>query len=109
MSAASLAPMSRQAKRAVAIGIVVGVLLAGAFMYLVTTFLFDFSGGQYRMGPVVVYSALGAISATLVVAAIAWRIRSPSAAAGWAAIATAVTWAVAVFVEWRVSFALGAG
>jgi xanthine/uracil permease len=101
--------MSRQAKRATAIGIVIGVLLAGGFMYLVTTFFFDFSGGQNRMGPVVIYGALAAMSATLVVAAITWRIRSPAAAAAWAAIATAVAWAVAIFVEWRISYDLGAG
>jgi hypothetical protein len=99
--------MSRQAKRAVALGILIGVLLAGAFMYLVTTFLFGFSGGQYRMGSVVLYGALAAIGAALVVAAIAWRIRSPAAAAASAAIGTAVAWAVAIFVEWRISYVLG--
>ena len=98
--------MSGQTKRAVAIGIVIGVLLSGAFMYLVTTFLFGFSVGQYRMGPVVAYGALAAISTTLVVTAIAWRIRSPAAAAAWAATATAVAWAVAIFVEWRISYVL---
>ena len=100
--------MSGQARRAVAIGIVIGVLVSGAFMYLVTTFLFDFSGGQYRMGPVVAYGALAAIGGILVVSAIVWRIRSPATAAIWAGIATAVVWAVAVFVEWRVSYVLGA-
>jgi hypothetical protein len=101
--------MSRQSNRALALGILIGVLLAGAFMYLVTTFFFGFSGGQYRMGPVVVYGALAAMAATLIVAAIAWRIRSPAAATAWAGIATAVAWAVAIFVEWRMSYVLGAG
>jgi len=101
--------MSRQPKRVIALGILISVLLVGAFMYLVTTFLFDFSGGQYRMGPVVVYGALAAMGATLVVAAIAWRIRSPAAAAAWATIATAVAWVLAIFVEWRISYVLGAG
>jgi hypothetical protein len=43
------------------------------------------------------------------VAAVAWRIRSPAAAALWAGIATAVAWVVAIFVEWRISYVLGAG
>jgi hypothetical protein len=101
--------MSRLAKRAFALGVLVGVVLVGAFMYLVTTFLFDFSGGQYRMGPVVVYGALTVMATTLLVAGIAWKIRSPVAALMGAGVTTALAWAVAVFVEWRISFALGAG
>jgi hypothetical protein len=101
--------MSRQAKRAIAIGIVIGVLLSGAFMYLVTTFLFGFSGGQYRMGPVVEFGALAVIATPLLTAAITWRIRTPTIAAITAGIATAVAWVLAILVEWRISYVLGAG
>ena len=101
--------MSRQAKRANAIGIVIGVLVSGAFMYLVTTFLFAFSGGQNRMGPVVALGALAVIATTLLAAAIAWRIRPPATAAITAGIATAVAWVLAIFVEWSISYVLGAG
>ena len=100
--------MSGQARRAVAVATVICVLLFGAVMFLLTSFLFDFSGGQYRMGPVVAYGALAAVSGALIVTAIAWRIRSPDAAAAWAAIATAVAWAAAILVEWRISYVLGA-
>ena len=59
MAAASLAGnMTRGAKAAVAISLVVIVGVAAAFMFLVTTFLFHFSGGQSRMEPVVNYGAL---------------------------------------------------
>jgi hypothetical protein len=78
-------------------------------MYLVTTFLFHFSGGQYRMGPVVDYSALAVIAGTLLLTAIVWRVRSPAAALKCAAIATPAAWVVAIVVEWGFSFALGAG
>ncbi|HEV2034656.1 MAG TPA: hypothetical protein VGU71_10755 [Candidatus Dormibacteraeota bacterium] len=92
-----------------ALSVVLIILFAGAFMYLVTTFLFNFSGGQSRMGPVVTYGGLAVIAGTTLLAAIVWKIRSPSAALVFTAIATPVTWAVAVFVEWIFSFVFGAG
>jgi hypothetical protein len=101
--------MSRQAKRAIAIGIFVGVVLIGALMYFVTVFLFDFSSGQSRMGPVVEFGALTVIATTLLAAAAAWKIRSPAAASNIVWFATAAAWVVAIFVEWRFSYVLGAG
>lgn len=77
--------------------------LTSAFMYLVTTFLFHFSGGQARMGPVVDYSALAVIALVILLAVIVWKIRSPTAAVKFAAVATLVAWVVAVFVEWAFS------
>ena len=78
-------------------------------MFLATTFLFHFSSGQYRMGPVVNYGALAVVAGTSLLAVIAWRIRSPSAALKWAAITTPVAWVAAALVEWVFSFFLGAG
>ena len=72
-------------------------------MYLVTTFLFHFSGGQVRMGPVVDYGALAVIGLTILLAVAVWIIRSPTASVKVAAIATGVAWVVAVFVEWGFS------
>jgi hypothetical protein len=77
-------------------------------MYLVTTFLFHFSSGQDRMGPVVNFGALGVVLGTLVLAAIIWRARSPAAAVRWTAIATGVAWVAAIVIEWGLSFAYGA-
>ena len=77
--------------------------LTSAFMYLVTTFLFHFSGGQARMGPVVDYSALAVIALVILLAVIVWKIRSPTAAVKFAAVTTLVAWVVAVFVEWGFS------
>jgi hypothetical protein len=99
--------MTRGAKVVVALSLILLIGLAGVFMFLVTTFLFHFSGSQVRMGPVVNYGALAVIAGTMLLAAIAWKIRSPTAAVASAAIATPVAWAVAVFVEWLLSFALG--
>ena|ERR1700674_2630952 len=101
--------MTRQAKVALALAVVLTIGLAGAFMYLVTTFLFHFSSDQDRMGPVVNYGALVVIASTTLLAAIAWKIRSPSAAVRYTAIATPVAWAVAVVAEWSLSFVFGAG
>ena len=56
--------MTRGAKAAVAISLVVIVGVAAAFMFLVTTFLFHFSGGQSRMEPVVNYGALSVVGDT---------------------------------------------
>jgi hypothetical protein len=88
------------------------VLIVGAisgFMYPVTTFLFNFSSGQAHMGPIVQYGALAAVALSLVIAAIVWKVRSPTAAALSAAIGTPVVWVVAVFVEWGLSFEFGVG
>jgi arginine exporter protein ArgO len=89
------------------IALIVG--LVAPVMYLVTTFLFHFSGGQYRMGAVVDYGALAVVVGTLVLAVIVWKVRSPATALKWTAIATPVAWVVAIVVEWGFSFALGAG
>jgi hypothetical protein len=101
--------MTRGQKVGVAVSLLLLIGLTGAFMYLVTTFLFHFSGGQYRMGPVVDYTALGVVAGTTLLAAIVWTVRSPNAALKFTAIATPVAWAVAVFAEWRLSFVWGAG
>lgn len=94
---------------AVAFSLVLVIGVAAAFMFLVTTFLFHFSGGQSRMEPVVNYGALAVIAATALVALVTWRRRSQADAVKYTAIATAVFWVAAVFVEWGFSFALGAG
>jgi hypothetical protein len=90
---------------------VIGVTIAAsAFLgYLVTTFLFAFSGGQYRMVAIVNYGVLAMVAAPIVVAAVAWRIRSGQAAAKVTAAADAVGWACTVSIEWLLSFTLGAG
>lgn len=82
--------------------------LVAPVMYLVTTFLFHFSSGQDRMGPVVNNGALGVVAGTLLLAAVVWKVRSPGAALRWTAITTPVAWVVAVIVEWGLSFAFGA-
>ena len=84
------------------------VLFSSAVGYLLTTFLFAFSGGQYRMVRVVNLGALIVIAVLIVVAVVAWLVRSPAAAIKWTAIATGVAWLVAVIVEWVISFSLGA-
>jgi hypothetical protein len=100
---------SGPSKRATALSIAIIVGPAAPVMYLITTFLFHFSGGQYRMGPVVDYGALTVIAGTLVLTAIAWRVRSRAAAVKTAAIATPVAWVLAIVVEWGLSFVWGAG
>ena len=100
---ASVAPMTPGTK-VVAVGALVIIIgLGGGFMWLVTTFLFHFSGGQVKMGPVVDYGALVVIGLTILVAVAAWIFRSPVAAVKVAAITAAVAWVVAVFVEWLFS------
>jgi len=81
--------------------------VSAGVMYLITSFLFAFSGGQYRMVPVVGYGALAVIGATLSIAIVVWRLRSLAAAVKWAAIATALGWALAIVGEWILSFGLG--
>lgn len=84
-------------------------LPAAGVGYLVTTFLFAFSAGQYRMVTVVNIGALVVLGVGVVTAAIAWRRRPPTTVLRWSAIATAVGWSAAVFVEWSISFLLGGG
>ena len=85
------------------------VLLAGAVGYVITTFLFAFSGGQYRMVAVVNAATLIVIGLSALVAVIVWKQRSSGAAIGAAAIATGVGWGTALVTEWGISFWLGAG
>ncbi len=87
--------------------IVLLVAVCAAVMYLITSFLFAFSGGQYRMVPVVGYGALTVIAATLLTTIVVWRLRSLAAAVKWAAIATALGWTLAIVVEGIVSIGLG--
>jgi hypothetical protein len=100
--------MTRGAKAAVAVSLIVIVSVATAFMFLVTTFLFHFSGGQSRMEPVVNYGALAVVAVTALVAIVSWITRSPAEAVKFTVIATAVLWVAVVIVEWGFSFALGA-
>ena len=90
---------------------VIGVTIAAAAFlgYLVTTFLFAFSGGQYRMVAVVNYGVLAMIALPIVVAIVAWRIRSGRAAAKVVLAATAIGWACTVLIEFLLSSSLGAG
>jgi len=87
-------------------GIVLGVAAVG---YLVTTFLFAFSGGQYRMVAVVNLGAVAVISLGVLVAAVMWMVRSSAEAIKWTAIATGGGWVAALIAEWLISFSLGAG
>jgi hypothetical protein len=84
------------------------VLPAAGLGYLITTFLFAFSGGQNRMVAVVNIGALAVVGVQVLVAAVTWRLRSPAAATKWAAIAVGAGWFAALIGEWLVSFKLGA-
>jgi hypothetical protein len=84
------------------------VLPAAGFGYVITTFLFAFSGGQYRMVQVVGIGAMAVIAVNVLVAVVAWRLRSPGAAIKWTAAAVGASWAVALIAEWLLSFSLGA-
>lgn len=90
-----------------AIAIAAVVLAVGAFGYLVTTFLFAFSGGQARMVAVVNLVALAVVVSSFVVAAAVWVLRSPMHALQWTAIATVILWFVALVIEFVLSFSLG--
>ena len=72
------------------VAIAVIVLGVAAVGYLVTTFLFAFSGGQYRMVAVVNLGAVAVISLGVLVAAVKWIVRSSAEAIKWTAIATDV-------------------
>ena len=102
-------PMALGVKVVIALLIGFVIAIISGVMYEVTIFLFYFSGGQSRMGPVVNYGALVVIAATVLFAAIVWRKRSPTTAAISAAIGTPVAWVAAIVVEWGISFELGAG
>jgi hypothetical protein len=97
------------AQVATALGSAAIIGLIGLLMFGVTTFLFAFSGGQVRMLPVVQYGAFAASGAAILLTAAVWLLRSPQAALITAALGTLTVWLVAVFVEWRLSFLLGAG
>jgi len=84
------------------------VLGAAAAGYLVTTFLFAFSGGQNRMVVVVNVGGLIVIGLDVLVAAAAWIVRSPADSIKWTAIAAGAGWAAALIAEWVFSFWLGA-
>ena len=90
-----------------AIAIATVVLAVGAFGYLVTAFLFAFSGGQFRMVAVVNLVAVAVIATSFVVAAVVWVLRSPMHALQWTAIATVILWFAALVIEFVLSFSLG--
>jgi hypothetical protein len=90
-----------------AIAIAIVVLAAGAIGYLVTTFLFAFSGSQYRMVAVVNLGAVLVLVSSFAVAAVSWMLRSPMDALKWALIATAIGWVAAFAIEFVLSFSLG--
>src|SRR2546423_11525259 len=100
---------SRPAKTSalgVSLAVVLIVLPSGAFGYLVTTFLFAFSGGQYRMVAVVNVVALMVVALGAGAAAVSWKLRSSAAAVRWTAIATGIAWVPAIVAQWLVSFQL---
>ena len=90
------------------IAIALIVVSAGGFGYLVTTFLFAFSGGQYRMVAVVNVVALMVVALGAGAAAVSWKLRSSAAAVRWTAIATGIGWVMAIIADWLISFSLGA-
>jgi hypothetical protein len=85
------------------------LLVSAAFMFVVTTFLFAFSGGQSRMVAVVDYGALAMIALGVVTAVVAWIVRPGATAAKVTAVATGIGWFATAIVEFILSFWLGAG
>jgi hypothetical protein len=81
--------------------LVIGVI--SGVMYEVTVFLFAFSGGQARMEPVVNYAAIVVTALVILLAAVVWKIRSPTGAAIFSVIATPAAWVGAILVEWGFS------
>ena len=81
---------------------------SGAVMYVVTTFLFAFSGGQYRMVPIVRAGPwIVGIGALLVGDAVLAATRSLPRAV-WAVLGTiVVAWPVAVVAYWVAADRLG--
>lgn len=86
----------------------VTVLASGGFGYLLTTFLFAFSGGQARMVSVVNLVDLIAFVATIAAGTMVWLLRSPADVVKWAVIAAAIVWFAAIVLEFVLSFSLGA-
>src|SRR5256885_17151123 len=84
--------------------IAAAIAVPAVLMYLVTTFLFAFSGGQYRMVAVVNFAALAMIAIPSVAAAVAWRMRSGAGAAGRGPTAGVGGWPVAGTPEWGLCF-----
>src|SRR2546421_11786378 len=74
------------------VAIAVIVLGVAAVGYLVTTFLFAFSGGQYRMVAVVNLGAVAVISLGVLVAAGEWVVGSSPGGVQGAGIATGRGW-----------------
>jgi hypothetical protein len=60
------------------------------------------------MVQVVGIGAVSVITVDVLVAVVAWRLRSPVAAIKWTAVATGAGWVVAIIAEWLISFSLGA-
>src|SRR2546421_2926829 len=85
-------------------GIVLGVAAVG---YLVTTFLFAFSGGQYRMVAVVNLGAVAVISLGVLVAAGGWVGRSSAEGIKWTGLAKGGGLGAAPHPAWLVSLSLG--
>ncbi len=102
------APGSQPPAVGLAVAIAVIVLVVSGFFYLVTTFLFAFSGGQYRMVAVVNAGAVAVIALSAVVAVVTWLMRGPAAALKWTVIAAGAGCVAAIVVEWLLSFRLGA-
>lgn len=85
------------------------VVPIAAVMYGVTTFLFHFSGGQYRMGPIVNAGALIAIGTTLGAGVITgWRTDSRRRTFAVMLQAAWIVWLVVLVAEWLLSFRFGA-
>lgn len=80
----------------------------GAVMLAVTTFLFDFSGAQYRMGPVVTNGFL-AVGVFVFASGMLALVKTGSlrTAVRVLLVSAVLAWSIAVFVEWRISFQLG--
>jgi hypothetical protein len=95
--------MNRVTTVVVALLILLMIGVISGFMYEISIFLFAFSGGQARMEPVVNYGALAVIALMIILAAIVWKIRTPTVAAIFSAIATPVAWVATMFVEWGLS------
>ena len=102
-------PGSRRTAAPLAIFAIAAIVLgAGAAGYLVTTFLFAFSGGQNRMVAVVNLGALTVVGLDILVAAATWILRSAAVSIKWTAMAAGGSWAAALIVEFVLSFWLGA-
>ena len=100
--------MSRTPPALWVLGITATIAASAGFMYLVTTFLFAFSGGQYRMVAVVNSGAIAMLVLPTVVAAVAWRLRSAAFAAIAVGVACGAGWVATAVIEWLLSFSLGA-